>query len=982
MTQAASSASLIARGPELALLREALAEVEGGVPRTVVIGGEAGIGKTRLLREFAAEQSGSVLALHGQCIDLGAVAAPYSPIKSVLRALVGAVGADPVMDAAGPGRAALAALLPELAAFVDSAGTDRAAPPLAALPGVDSSRLHEVVAVLLEEFSVRQPILIVIEDLHWIDGASLNLLRFVVRALTTARVLIVLSYRSDDVPRGHALRGFLSELERARSVERWELKRLTRVQVRKQATSILGRTPELAVLESVYTRSEGVPFFVEELLALDDCEVDDALPDTLRELLLARYERLSPAAQHLLRLIAAGGVSVAHPLLSTVFSGSADDLDSAAREAVLANVLVAGYENYTFRHALVREAIHADLLPGDRTRFHTAYADALEQNSDGRRVAAEISYHRLAAHDVTRAFPATLAAAREARAAFAYSTAAQLGERALELWDQIPDAEAIAGMSKVDLLGRAASQLSSAGENERSLAMVNVALAECSRSDVPRYARLLRAKAQSLANLGLTGSIAVLEDALALMADEGPSETRATLLVTLAGRQMIEARLEEGIALADAALAEAEVSGSGRTASIAANIGAVTRLNAGRFEEGFALLERAKVMAAEDSVATLRYLVNASDMMYMMGHFAEAVELAEQGLEMAKAHGVERSSGVILASNAVDPLFALGDWARAQTLIDRGLALNPPLAFTVYLIRAKVWALLWTGHVDEAAAEFRAHRGLMGGIIEVEMQTRLGVARVASELAIAQGDLRRAWAEASVLFSPEFQPLPGYDLPLLAVAARVLVAVRADEAAVAGFGDGSAPDAPIAADTEDRLRALTRRDGFWPTAPIWTAVIDAELGGHSATLWQGAVEAVARDGAPVHLAPYAMMRLGEAHLHAGDRAFRLAEQRGVRLVSASAAATASSARLDIGAAVDGAPAGATNGSPAHGGSVALTARERQVLDLVAQGLSNRQIGERLFISGKTASVHVSAILRKLGASSRTEAVFRASEPQH
>ncbi|MET1019153.1 MAG: AAA family ATPase, partial [Microterricola sp.] len=681
MTQAASSAILIARGPELALLREALAEVEGGVPRTVVIGGEAGIGKTRLLREFAAEQSASVLALHGQCIDLGAVAAPYAPIKSVLRALVGAVGAGPVMDAAGPGRAALTALLPELAAFVDSAGADRAALPLGALPGVDSSRLHEVVAVLFEEFSVRQPLLIVIEDLHWIDGASLNLLRFVVRALTTARVLIVLSYRSDDVPRGHALRGFLSELERARSVERWELKRLTRVQVRKQATSILGRTPELAVLESVYTRSEGVPFFVEELLALDDCEVDEALPDTLRELLLARYERLSPAAQHLLRLIAAGGVSVAHPLLSNVFSGSADDLDSAAREAVLANVLVAGDENYTFRHALVREAIHADLLPGERTRFHTAYADAFEQSSDGRRVAAEISNPRLAAHDVTRAFPATLAAAREARAAFAYSTAAQLGERALELWDQIPDAEAIAGMSKVDLLGRAASQLSSAGENERSLAMVNVALAECSRSDVPRYARLLRSKAQSLANLGLTGSIAVLEDALALMAEDGPSETRATLLVTLAGRQMIEARLEEGITLADAALAEAEVSGSGRTASIAANIGAVTRLNAGRFEEGFALLERAKVMAAEDSVATLRYLVNASDMMYMIGNFAEAVELAEQGLEMAKAHGVERSSGVILASNAVDPLFALGDWARAQALIDRGLALNPPLAF-------------------------------------------------------------------------------------------------------------------------------------------------------------------------------------------------------------------------------------------------------------------------------------------------------------
>ncbi|MFC6357457.1 ATP-binding protein [Luethyella okanaganae] len=744
MTTSASSPTMIGRDSELARLREVLAEAARGATRAVVIGGEAGIGKTRLLREFEADVAGSVLLLRGQCVDLGAVAAPYAPIKSVLRALVEAVGGETMVAAAGPGKGALIALLPELAAVEGSASAPAGQ---GSIPGggdpiaASSDQLHEAVAVLLENFSRDTPVLVVIEDLQWVDGASLNMLRFLFRALSSGRILLVLSYRSDDVSRGHPLRGFLSELERSRSIERRELKRLNRAQVRKQAKAILGAIPPAEVIESVFLRSEGVPFFVEELLGLEGCSTREELPDTLRELLLARYERLSEPTQHLLRLVSAGGVSVAHELLAGVYAGTSDELDTAAREAVLANVLLADDDSYSFRHALVREAIHADLVPGERARFHARYAEALEADSGTRRVAAEVSHHWIAAHHVAKAFPASLLAMSEARAAYAYSTAAQMGERALELWEQVPEAERIAGMDKIDLIGRTASHLRNAGEGERSLAMVNLALEECPREDGLRYARLLRDKAFYLANAGKPGSIPMLEQALDLVPPGTPGEMRATLLASLAGRFMIEARLGEAIEMAEAALIEAVAVGSARYSSISANIAGVSRVSNGQIEDGLAELERARVLADGDSSATLRHRVNASDVMYLLGRYEEAVELAEDGLAKARELGVERSSGVILASNAVDPLFALGQWERAETLIDRGLALDPPLAFKVYLQRDRLWAMLWRGDPDEAAQQFRSLRGSMAGIIEVEMQTRLGVARVAGEIALAQGDL-------------------------------------------------------------------------------------------------------------------------------------------------------------------------------------------------------------------------------------------------
>jgi ATP/maltotriose-dependent transcriptional regulator MalT len=365
--------------------------------------------------------------------------------------------------------------------------------------------------------------------------------------------------------------------------------------------------------------------------------------------------------------------------------------------------------------------------------------------------------------------------------------------------------------------------------------------------------------------------------------------------------------------------------------------------------------------------------VNASDLMYHLGRFEEALQLAEEGIARAREFGVERSSGVILASNAVDPLLALGQWERGEALIDRTLALAPPPAFRVYLQRAKLWLLLWRGDPDAAARTYRGWRSSMTAPNDTEAQTLLGTARVLAELALAQGDLDEAWAQASVLFADNHLTLPPYDLPLLTVAAAILARYRAES-------DLTTDGRPSwVNDAEASVRALLETERFWPTWEVWSAHVEAELGGdgtgNGVNEWRHAL-AAAKDG-QAYLRPYGLYRLGQALVAAGDRteakeslreAIEAAKQLGAGLITTRAAAYADRAGLVL--------ADATASRPPD--NPELTAREVQVLELIAQGLSNRQIGEKLFISAKTASVHVSAILRKLGAASRTEAVFLAS----
>jgi DNA-binding CsgD family transcriptional regulator/tetratricopeptide (TPR) repeat protein len=980
MRSAKASGSLIGREGDLGALVSALQESASGATRTMVIGGEAGIGKSRLIDEFCASVPGTTVVVKGQCVDLDRDAPPYAPMTGALRALSAAIGADALLDAAGPSRGALLLLLPELGAGAAETG---------GRVGETTGRggaavLYDGVAVALENVSREHTLVIVIEDLQWADQATLGLLRFLVRVVEHGRVLFVLSYRSDDLTRGHPLRSWLPELDRTPRVSRRDLSRLTKPQVRRLVGEILGTAPVAHDVDVVFERTDGVPFLVEELVDFDGYVNADCFPDTLREILLARYDTLSEPTQKILRLMAAGGSRVDHTLLLAVHDGDADDIDRAAREAVLGNVIVIDDTSYAFRHALVRDAIHEELLPGERVRYHSQYARALEAGLSTECIpATEISYHWMAAHDMKCAFGASITAMAQARTAFAYDTASRMGERALELWDQVPDAAAVAGRSRVALLTETAHDLRNAGESDRAISLVDEALADSPPDDVERIARLLRDKASYLANVGRTGSVALLRRALAVLQGEPPSVLRATVLGELAARLMLDARFDESVEIANEAFDESREVGSRARMSVSANIRGMSLVACGEVDRGLADLERAGELAVGDDSARLRYFVNMSDAMNALGRFDDAIRISLEGFEGARRRGVERTSGALLLSNSIEPLFARGDLKRADELLERALELDPPIGFSAHLQRLKLWSTLWGGDVGTAETLLRGWRAPLSLQLQIDAQSRLGLARVAGEIALAGGNPIAAWLEVRGVLAADHRRVAAYDLPLLAVAARALAGTTSSGRALA-TEDGETDPARI----EARLRAVLARCAEWPTAAAWVAVFNAELGGagHAGTdagLWRAAVQESRSPLAQAHLLPYSSLRLAEVLASDGDRPAALvqaqeARKRATEIGAGLIVTRVAELERRAGLAKPGAASALTPG-PVRDNRRLLTERERQVLDLVEQGQSNRQVAQQLFISAKTASVHVSSILRKLGATSRTEAVFLAHQ---
>ena len=446
MSRRGGSPVLVGRATEMATLGAALAAVRQGGPSALLIGGEAGVGKTRLISEFAAEaRIGGARVLTGGCLELGADGLPFGPFTAILRDLVRETGADEIIGLLpGSGRAIreLARLLPELAG-----GAARQAPALIPLtgepaPGEARARLFEEFLTLLERLAGERPLVLVIEDAHWADRSSRDLIAFLIgyqRALRN--VLIVVTFRSDELHRTHPLRPLLAELARIDWVERTELPRLTRGQAEELAAAVLGRTPERALADSLYERAEGNPLFTEELLACPDgCA---AIPGSLADLLQEAVRRMPEDTQEALRVASAGSGSISHTLLAKVTGRTEDQLTAAIRPAVTGNVLVTTADGYAFRHALIREAVHEDLLPGEHSGVHTRFALAIEADPalvcDGR-ADVEKAHHWYSAHNTTWALTSAWQASAQASRAVAHAERLMLLERVLELWDQVPDA--------------------------------------------------------------------------------------------------------------------------------------------------------------------------------------------------------------------------------------------------------------------------------------------------------------------------------------------------------------------------------------------------------------------------------------------------------------------------------------------------------------------------------------------------------------
>lgn len=324
----AVSPVVVGRTAEIAVLGESWALARGGSPATVLIGGEAGIGKTRLVRHFTAGVEAEVL--YGGCVDLSGSGLPFAPFTAALR-----------------GHADTPAKLLPWDVQVDS-DTARA-------------RLFEEMLTRLAGLCARRPVVLVIEDIHWIDRSSLDLLSFLVHNQQAAGALLcVVTYRSDELELAHPLRRSLAELDRISWTRRMELPRLARRAVGSLVGAIAGAEPAASVVAEIYRRSEGNPFFAEVLLDRQD---QPGLPESLRDLLLARVARLPAPTQAVLRMAAAGVGRVSHELLAAASGLDDGALSASLRPAVAAGVLVVDGDGYRFRHALISEAVRDDQLP-------------------------------------------------------------------------------------------------------------------------------------------------------------------------------------------------------------------------------------------------------------------------------------------------------------------------------------------------------------------------------------------------------------------------------------------------------------------------------------------------------------------------------------------------------------------------------------------------------------------------------------------
>ncbi|WP_433302418.1 helix-turn-helix transcriptional regulator [Actinoplanes sp. CA-030573] len=939
MTAHVHSEVLVGREADLAALRDALKRARSAEPSTLLVGGEAGVGKTRLVEEFRRTLAGEpVRVLTGQCLELGEEGLPFAPFAAALRELVRAEGTA-ILD--GRERE-FARLLPELG------------PPPE--PG-DARRglLFESVGALLERVSGSRPIVLILEDLHWADRSTRDLIGFLVRSARVPQMLLIGTYRTDELHRGHPLRPFLAELDRVRGVQRHELDRLDREGTAEMLTQILGVEPRAATVDAVNERSQGNPFFIEQFAAAADPACTD-IPANLRDLLLSRVDQLPEPAQQVLRVAAVGGTKFGHELLLRVAGIDEAALESALRTIVAAQLVVFDPDGgYEFRHALVREVVHDDLLPGEHARLHARYAQAVEDDPSlvaVGRAPAEVAHHWHAARDHAKALVSAKRAAVEAGRSFAYGEQAGLLDRVLNLWEDVPDAERLLGIGHLDLLEEAAMVAIDAGDHMRALTLTRAALRDLDAEAEPvRAARLLIRRVKLLRNTGKSDGAAECREAYRLLtlAPQGPDRVR--LLADLAH---LYSDLDGDEAARIAAEAKAAAPAEGDLATVVAAEVVFGEVCTGRVnvEEALptmaAAAERAR--ATGDLASLTHSLVSISDSLYELSRYAESAAAAAEGIPDADRVGVSRTTGVFLLANHAEALIALGRWDEADARLAEAARHDPPGRLALPWLRLRAWLRLARGQEGAEPLITRAAMWLGKPYLMAENRLYLFELRILMELD-AGDPIAAAEVARTAVTHPCVLERPRYSWPVLAVAARAAMLAPGGE-------DLARTVAEVAA-------TVTRR---YPAEIAYAAQVDAVLHGGE-DRWRAAVEAWRADGRRYEIAA-ALLGLAEAQ--AADRA---AAAETLTEVSAIADELGAAPLLEAADTLARRLGLRTPGAAAvvAAGTEILTAREREVLRLVAEGKSNSRIAQSLYISPKTASVHVSRIIAKLEVANRVEA---------
>jgi DNA-binding CsgD family transcriptional regulator len=848
---------------------------------------------------------------------------------------------------------------------------------------VERSTLFETVHAVLERIAASGPALVVLEDLHWADRSTRDLLGFLFQRGFTAPVSLVASYRSDDLHRRHPLRSSVAQWSRLPRVHRTQLGRLSDPDVKALVTAAHEGSVTEGEVQEIVTRAEGNAFFAEELLAAAEAG-GRGLPDDLADLLLVRVDQLDEDARRVVRAASCAGRRVDHDLLAAVVDLDAGALDQALRAAVDSNVLVASGSGYTFRHALLAEAVYDDLLPGERVRIHGAYCAALcSRVVDG--TAAELARHARAAHEVVTAVTASIEAGDDAMAVGGPEDAARHYQLALELLGE-PQSRP-AGLEDVDvvsLTGRASDALLASGRPHRAMKLVGDQLGQlpAGAADADRARLLTTLAGATLMTDSDTDALQLTTEALGLVGAE-PTVLRARLLGLHARANAERQRVDEATRWAGEAVELGQQLGASRVVLDAATTLARIEERAGDPAASQRTFEKivAQARADGDVTAELRGLHHLGALHFELGRFAEAAEAyasataraVETGRPWAPYGLDSRVMGSITA-------YVAGRWDDAVTLCDLVGETAPGMAEA--LLRS-AGLMVAAGRGDRDALDVLARVrpwwdrdgfvAILSGAAAIDLHGDAGEVDAALEVhADVEAAVTSLWQISTFMGQVRLAAL------LLGQLATHVGAAGGSHRRlwVARGGELVASAHEAVADAEARGRRIG------PEGVAWVARVEAE---HLRLRWRGGVDSPDEDEllAAWERAAVAFGELGHVFETARTRA-RLAEVLRSLGRAADARAHADHAREvahRLGAAPLLTELRASGSSPQPAGArapePALTPREHEILALVATGRTNGEIARQLFISVKTVSVHVSNILAKLGAGGRTEAAALA-----
>jgi DNA-binding CsgD family transcriptional regulator/tetratricopeptide (TPR) repeat protein len=1031
------------REQQAASLGHALDTARGGRLGVALVTGEAGIGKSHLVTALADDAAGAGFrVLAGACLELGSTVA-YLPFAEMLRDAVRGLSDQERTALLGPGGEVVEPLLGFGHTASAPATVVAPAPVSRVEASAELARLQlfESLLRMTERMAARAPLLVVLEDIQWADRASLDLSVFLARNLRDAPILLVMTARTGgggSLP--DAAAAFTAGLERSARVERLELGPLEPAATGVMLAGLLGRTPDADLVARIHLRAAGNPLFIEELLAWSEAGGSWAgtTPPRLRDLVAARVAGLPREAHEVLRLASAAGRMVDDELLVEATGLDAPVVRAGIRAAISEGLLVparvAGHEGYAFRHDLVREAVASELLPGERARLHEAFALALSAGRARAADPAELAYHWDAAGEPTRALQAHVAAGIAARNVFGFEAAEAHFDRAMQLWPLVPAADDLTAFDRIDLVQATAAAAAMAGDHRRAIELERSVVAELGLdSGDPRVVMALERMRRSMWESGDTlGALAEAERAAGIV-DSSVSRARASVLAHLAGLYLSTGDLRQARTTAIAALEVAAAAGAREEQALAGGVLGWSLMYAGRVEEALGLIRLGA--SAADAIGEVRGRALAADhfsrALEMAGRLDEAAAAAMAGTELCRSSGLGRTYGALLAATAARCLLAIGRVEEGVRVAETGLAAGPVGPGHVAVHVAAALGALAQDRITDADAALRGAASGVGNARDRDVRGWMAVGEMG--VALRRGDPARAIAAARSLDGAgpvDGGRVTGAGAPLVILGASVGPLLRlgagalADAAmlrrAMAGHAapSGQVPGAPpsdagkppdavssaatdLSADRERLTRLLhylTRHEELRAAHAPELAVATAELARAddptsetAVSAWRAALdaEAAATSRRPA-LRAYACQRLAEALVLApGGRTeaaslvrdgARAASSGGHLALAADLRLLARRARLPFDTPGDG-PDDDARDAGAHPPTapLGLTEREVEVLRLVAAGLTNREIGERLFISPKTASVHVSAILGKLGVDGRLEAALVAQQ---